>query len=126
VVKPADWPWSSFRHYATGEMGAVEIESQWTARARERAGVFLTAIVRAPAEKPRSAELERSTLKFRKDTIVRADRRSRKWMSGQAAAVAELRDHRPFANADKELMGVIRCGTFSSRRFFTAEKKLRR
>jgi putative transposase len=32
---PAAWPWSSFRHYATGEMGTVEIESQWTARRRE-------------------------------------------------------------------------------------------
>jgi putative transposase len=31
VEKPEDWPWSSFRHYATGEDGAVEIESQWTA-----------------------------------------------------------------------------------------------
>jgi putative transposase len=28
--KPEDWPWSSFRHYATGEVGAVEIESHWT------------------------------------------------------------------------------------------------
>jgi len=31
VEKPEDWPWSSFRHYATGVEGAVEIESQWTA-----------------------------------------------------------------------------------------------
>jgi putative transposase len=31
VERPEDWPWSSFRHYATGEPGAVEIESQWTA-----------------------------------------------------------------------------------------------
>jgi putative transposase len=31
VEKPEDWPWSSFRHYATGDVGAVEIESQWTA-----------------------------------------------------------------------------------------------
>jgi putative transposase len=29
--KPEDWPWSSFRHYATGVVGAVEIESHWTA-----------------------------------------------------------------------------------------------
>ncbi len=35
VSQPEDWPWSSFRHYATGETGAVEIESQWTARKRE-------------------------------------------------------------------------------------------
>jgi putative transposase len=31
VEKPEQWPWSSFRHYLTGEVGAVEIESQWTA-----------------------------------------------------------------------------------------------
>ena len=31
VEKPEDWPWSSFRHYATGQPGVVEIESQWTA-----------------------------------------------------------------------------------------------
>ena len=29
--KPEDWAWSSFRHYATGDIGTVEIESQWTA-----------------------------------------------------------------------------------------------
>ncbi len=33
--KPEDWPWSSFRHYATGEIGTVEIESFWTAARRE-------------------------------------------------------------------------------------------
>jgi len=31
VAKPEDWPWSSFRHYASGVKGTVEIESQWTA-----------------------------------------------------------------------------------------------
>ncbi|HEY2860142.1 MAG TPA: transposase [Terracidiphilus sp.] len=31
VEKPEDWAWSSFRHYATGMQGAVEIESSWTA-----------------------------------------------------------------------------------------------
>jgi putative transposase len=31
VEKPEDWAWSSFRHYATGVEGAVEIESEWTA-----------------------------------------------------------------------------------------------
>ncbi len=34
VEKPEDWAWSSFRHYATGEMGVVEIESKWTAARR--------------------------------------------------------------------------------------------
>ena len=32
-----DWPWSSFLHHATGCNGRVEIESEWTARKRERA-----------------------------------------------------------------------------------------
>jgi len=31
VEKPEDWRWSSFRHYATREIGVVEIESRWTA-----------------------------------------------------------------------------------------------
>jgi putative transposase len=35
--RPEDWPWGSFRHYATGTEGRVEIESEWTARRRERA-----------------------------------------------------------------------------------------
>ena len=35
VEKPEDWRWSSFRHYATGEIKIIEIESQWTARRRE-------------------------------------------------------------------------------------------
>ena len=35
VAKPEDWEWSSFRHYATGLEGLVEIESEWTARRRE-------------------------------------------------------------------------------------------
>lgn len=38
VEKPEDWKWSSFRHYATGERGTVEIESFWTAAAREMIG----------------------------------------------------------------------------------------
>jgi len=32
--KPEDWLWSSFRHCALGEVGTVEIESEWTARRR--------------------------------------------------------------------------------------------
>ncbi|MGB8887646.1 MAG: transposase [Candidatus Korobacteraceae bacterium] len=41
VKEPQDWPWSSFRHYLTGEEGVVEIESQWTGRKRERMGMPL-------------------------------------------------------------------------------------
>jgi putative transposase len=55
VERPEDWAWSSFRHYESGEIGVVEIESQWTARIRERAGIFVT--LQAPtAEKPRPSE----------------------------------------------------------------------
>ncbi len=36
VTRPEDWPWSSFRHYALGEVGPVEIESEWTGLRRER------------------------------------------------------------------------------------------
>lgn len=39
VAKPEDWQWSSFRHYATGLEGTVEIESEWTAQKRERMGI---------------------------------------------------------------------------------------
>jgi putative transposase len=44
VKQPAEWRWSSFRHYALREIGIVEIESAWTATDREtkdNARVFL-------------------------------------------------------------------------------------
>ena len=44
VEKPEDWQWSSFRHYATGIEGTVEIESFWTAWKRE--GRTLAPVVR--------------------------------------------------------------------------------
>jgi putative transposase len=34
VARPEEWQWSSYRHYQTGMRGAVEIESEWTARHR--------------------------------------------------------------------------------------------
>jgi len=37
VQHPEDWPWSSYRHWLTGESGRIEIESHWTWTARERA-----------------------------------------------------------------------------------------
>ena len=39
VAHPEDWPWSSFRHYLSGESGLVEVESLWTAG--RRAGLEL-------------------------------------------------------------------------------------
>ena len=50
VERPEDWAWSSFRHYLTGELGVVEIESHWTALVRERAGTLPTVRLR-PGEK---------------------------------------------------------------------------
>ena len=46
VEKPEDWPWGSFRHYLSGEQGTVEIESEWTARRRERMGAVPVVTVR--------------------------------------------------------------------------------
>jgi putative transposase len=40
VASPEDWEWSSFRHYLSGARRIVEIESQWTARERERTGML--------------------------------------------------------------------------------------
>jgi putative transposase len=49
VAHPEDWPWSSFRHYLSGQAGPVEIESQWTARKREKCGSFSTVQIRPSA-----------------------------------------------------------------------------
>jgi REP-associated tyrosine transposase len=46
--RPEDWAWSSFRHYATGCEGTVEIESEWTARKRERAAARLCPAIELP------------------------------------------------------------------------------
>jgi len=45
---PEDWEWSSFRHYASGWEGRVEIESERTARRRERAAGRLSPAVELP------------------------------------------------------------------------------
>jgi putative transposase len=59
VERPEDWQWSSFRHYLSGADGVVKIESQWTARRREKLGIIPTARIR---ESPAQAKLERGTL----------------------------------------------------------------
>ena len=50
VEKPEDYPWSSFRHSATGEQGPVEIESHWTWTKRER-----SAVTQNPCQAPSAA-----------------------------------------------------------------------
>jgi putative transposase len=52
---PEDWEWSSFCHYATGGEGRVEIESEWTARKRERAAWKLCPAVERPHSSQRTA-----------------------------------------------------------------------
>ena len=44
--EPSEWRWFSFNHWATGEIGAVELESQWTATRRER-GIMETHVSNA-------------------------------------------------------------------------------
>jgi len=46
VQNPQDWRWSSFRHYVSGVDSVVEIESQWTARKREKMGLSVRLVVR--------------------------------------------------------------------------------
>jgi hypothetical protein len=41
---------SSFRHYATGYEGEVEIESEWTARKQERAAGRLCPLILNPTQ----------------------------------------------------------------------------
>jgi putative transposase len=46
--RPEDWEWSSFRQYAIGCEGRVEIEFEWTARRRELAAGTLCPAVELP------------------------------------------------------------------------------
>ena len=46
--RPEDWERRSFRHYATGCEGTVELESEWTARKRERVAGRLCPAVELP------------------------------------------------------------------------------
>lgn len=48
VAKPEDWPWSSFRHYALGIEGTVQIESTWAAA--KRVGLKLPRVYRRTTE----------------------------------------------------------------------------
>ena len=40
VEKPEDWPWSSYRHYAAGAEGTVQIESFWSGWKREHGAIL--------------------------------------------------------------------------------------
>jgi putative transposase len=53
--RPEDWVWSSFRHYASGSDGRIEIESEWTARKGERAAGRLNPALELPHSSQRRA-----------------------------------------------------------------------
>lgn len=53
--RPEDWEWSSFVHYATGHEGRIEIESEWTARKRERVDGRLCPAVELPHSSQKKA-----------------------------------------------------------------------
>ena len=53
--RPEDWEWSSFRQYAAGIEGRVEIESEWTARKRQRVEGKLCSAVELPPSSQRTA-----------------------------------------------------------------------
>jgi putative transposase len=48
VTAPELYPWSSFRHYSTGERRTIEIESEWTAAHRKSLSSPCHSIPRAP------------------------------------------------------------------------------
>ena len=62
VSSPEEWEWSSFRHYLTGVRGVVEIESEWTARARERLGMVPQVKIRPNSPAQAKPGLGRGTL----------------------------------------------------------------
>jgi hypothetical protein len=49
ATEPSERRWSSFNHWATGEIGAVELQSQWTATRRER-GIIETHVSNASVQ----------------------------------------------------------------------------
>ncbi len=53
--RPEEWEWSSFCHYATGCEGSVEIESEWTARKRERSAGRLSPALELPHSSQKTA-----------------------------------------------------------------------
>ena len=61
VCRPEQWPWSSFRHWATGVEGVVEIESNWTARRREQMGIVAPELRFRDDPIPSLAKLGRGT-----------------------------------------------------------------
>jgi len=51
------WKWSSFRHYATAEIGPVEIESEWAADRRSGRTRNCCRFARGESQRPTSAKV---------------------------------------------------------------------
>jgi len=54
-LRPEEWEWSSFRHYATGCDGRVQIESEWVARELQRTSGQLCPTVELPHSSQKKA-----------------------------------------------------------------------
>ncbi len=115
VEHPEDWAWSSFRHYATGEIGPVEIESQWTARRRERTGIMLTLRTsKSPPYVAKCATLTWGTLGIRtsKSPPCLAGNARQGWGT-RATKSLENPPHLTGCSPHSRLRWNIRCGTFA-------------
>jgi hypothetical protein len=76
VARPGELGLESFRHYVSGEVGPVEIELQWTARKREKAGIFPTLRVRPIRENsPPKRSLDGPPWRVRLGAVAWATRR---------------------------------------------------
>jgi putative transposase len=53
--RPEDWEWSSFRHYATGCEGRVEIESEWTGTKTRTSGREIVSGLELPHSSQKTA-----------------------------------------------------------------------
>lgn len=59
IERPDQWEWSSFLAWSCGHRGRVEVESQWTARERERMGLSLSMVRREDATLPPTLPLQK-------------------------------------------------------------------
>jgi putative transposase len=56
AARPEHWAWSSFRHYVSGVEGVVQIESQWTARKREKLRITRGIVRQSQSPRPVSTK----------------------------------------------------------------------
>ena len=81
--RPEDWQWSSFRHYATGAEERVEIESEWTARKRERAAGTLCPAVELNVTRLKTCLIVSPAIYAQLPVVARHSSKWR-WLAGKA------------------------------------------